>query len=67
MAQGKITAKQEEILEYIKMNGEITREDAEELLGISASTTLRILKKMVEDGILLKQGKARNAKYILNS
>jgi len=32
MAQGKITAKQEEILEYIKMNGEITRGDAEELL-----------------------------------
>lgn len=49
------------------MNGEITRGDAEELLGTSASITLRILKKMVEDGILLKQGKARNAKYILNS
>ena len=47
------------------MNGDITREDAEELLGISASTTLRLLKKMVEDGILLKQGKARNTKYIL--
>ena len=63
----KLQNRESEILEYIKMNGEITREDAEELLGISASTTLRILKKMVEDGILLKQGKARNAKYILNS
>ena len=63
----KLQNRESEILEYIKMNGEITREDAEELLGISASTTLRILKKMVEDGILLKQGKARNTKYILNS
>ena len=63
----KLQDRKGEILEYIKMNGEITREDAEELLGISASTTLRILKKMVEDGILLKQGKARNTKYILNS
>lgn len=63
----KLQNRESEILEYIKMNGEITREDVEELLGISASTTLRILKKMVEDGILLKQGKARNAKYILNS
>lgn len=63
----KLQNRESEILEYIKMNGDITREAAEELLGISASTTLRILKKMVEDGILLKQGKARNAKYILNS
>ena len=63
----KLQNRESEILEYIKMNGEITRGDAEELLGTSASTTLRILKKMVEDGILLKQGKARNAKYILNS
>lgn len=61
----KLQDRKGEILEYIKMNGDITREDAEELLGISASTTLRILKKMVEDGILLKQGKARNTKYIL--
>ncbi len=63
----KLQNRESEILEYIKMNGDITREAAEELLGISASTTLRILKKMVEDGILLKQGKARNTKYILNS
>ena len=63
----KLQNRESEILEYIKMNGDITRADAEELLGISASTTLRILKKMVEDGILLKQGKARNTKYILNS
>ena len=63
----KLQNRESEILEYIKMNGDITRADAEELLGISASTTLRIIKKMVEDGILLKQGKARNAKYILNS
>lgn len=63
----KLQNRESEILEYIKMNGEITRKDAEELLGTSASTTLRILKKMVEDGLLLKQGKARNAKYILNS
>lgn len=63
----KLQNRESEILEYIKMNGEIIRGDAEELLGTSASTTLRILKKMVEDGILLKQGKARNAKYILNS
>ena len=61
----KLQNRESEILEYIKMNGDITRADAEELLGISASTTLRILKKMVEDGILLKQGKARNTKYIL--
>ena len=61
----KLQDRESEILEYIKMNGDITREDAEELLGISASTTLRLLKKMVEDGILLKQGKARNTKYIL--
>ena len=63
----KLQNRESEILEYIKMNGDIIRADAEELLGISASTTLRILKKMVEDGILLKQGKARNTKYILNS
>ncbi len=47
------------------MNGEITRGDAENYC--QRIYYPRILKKMVEDGILLKQGKARNAKYILNS
>ena len=49
----------------IQKYGTITRPEAEELLGISASTASRLIKKMVKSGQLLQTGKARGIKYTL--
>ena len=53
------------VLEYIREHGSITRPETEELLGISASTASRLIRKMVKTGLLLQNGRARNSRYIL--
>ena len=53
------------ILGYVKQNGGITRADVENLLSVSASSASRILRRMVANGQLVQQGKARNIRYIL--
>lgn len=45
--------------------GWVTRNEVEEELGISASTATRLLRKMMADGVILRQGKAKNTKYRL--
>ena len=52
------------ILNCVLQNGSVTRQDVENLLDVSASTAVRLLRKMVADGIILQQGNARSARYI---
>lgn len=54
------------ILEFVRNHGEITRNNVENLLGISASTASRILRRMVRNNTLKQYGKARNTKYTLS-
>lgn len=61
----RIYDNEHKILELARKQGEITREDAESLLGVSASTASRILRRMVKNNILEQRGKARNTKYVL--
>ena len=56
---------EEQIIELAKKNGEITRGNVEMQLGISSSSAIRILKKMVEKGALTQQGRGRSTKYVL--
>ena len=56
---------EQRVLAYVREHGTITRPEAEELLGISASTASRLIKKMVKSGQLLQNGKARGIKYTL--
>ena len=53
------------VLAYVRAHGAITRSEAEELLGVSASTASRLLKRMAQTGLLLPCGKARSVKYTL--
>ena len=53
------------VLAHIRECGSITRAETEELLGVSASTATRLIKKMVKTGLLLQDGRARNSRYIL--
>ena len=55
----------QQVLTYVQNHGAITRIEIETLLGISSSSASRLIKKMVESGQLLQNGKARNIKYTL--
>ena len=56
----------EKILTFIKANGQITRSDIDKLLGVSQSTSSRILKNMVNEGLICQDGSGRNTKYKIN-
>ncbi|MCD8150465.1 MAG: putative DNA binding domain-containing protein [Clostridiales bacterium] len=53
------------LLLLLKEQGSIKRKDAEELLGISRSVCGRILKKLVDDGTIVQEGKGKNTHYRL--
>lgn len=54
---------EEKILEYVRTHGAITRNEAIELLEVSASTAARVIRKMVKANLLKQNGKARNTHY----
>ncbi len=56
---------EQRVLAYVRKHGAITRPEAEELLGISASTASRMIRKMVNSGLLSQRGKARSIRYTL--
>lgn len=62
---GQTYDKEHAILEFAGDHGEITRNDVENLLEVSASTASRILRRMVRNHTLEQRGKARSTKYIL--
>lgn len=53
------------ILQYIEEHESITNKEARELLGLAESTTKRILKDMVKQGVLCEQGERKLRKYYL--
>ena len=61
----QIGGSEDKILEYVRTHGSITRTHAEKILGTSAATASRLIKKMVNSGSLLQIGKTRGVKYTL--
>ena len=53
------------VLEYAKRYQAITKKDVANLLGVSESTALRKIKKLVRDKLLTQCGKARSTYYTL--
>ncbi len=51
------------IISIAEEKGEIMRADVENKLGVSTSTASRLLRRMVNDGLLSQNGVARNTKY----
>ena len=51
------------VIEYIKEHNTITRLQAEKLLDVSPATASRLLRKMVNDGELIQEGRARDIRY----
>lgn len=54
-----------QILNLVQKKGFITRTDVENNLKTSPSTASRIIRKMVEEGLLIPHGKARSTEYSL--
>lgn len=58
-------AKETAILKFLAEHKSITRKEAQELLGISQSTTYRVLKNMASKGIVSQLGGGRSVHYEL--
>lgn len=56
---------QKKIIEYIWKYGKITNKEVQQLLKVKDSRALKIMKEMVEAGVLSKQGKLKGSYYIL--
>lgn len=62
--EAEVTDRNEEIiLSYIESNGRIARSDVDLLLDVSQATSNRILKRMVAEGLLYKDGNGKRTKY----
>lgn len=60
-----LNASQRKIINFLQENAQITNKDVQRLLEVRESRALKILKGLVESGILEKCGKSRNSFYIL--
>lgn len=65
ISKKKISDEEEKILEYTRIHGVITKNNAMELLEVSASTASRVIRKMVKNNLLKQNGKARNTHYTI--
>lgn len=65
ISKKKISDAEEKILEYTRIHGVITKNNAIELLEVSASTASRVIRKMVRSNLLKQNGKARNTHYTI--
>lgn len=54
------------VLELCRSKGSISRTDVEVALSISQSTSILLLRELVEDGVLIKKGRAKNLRYYEN-
>lgn len=55
----------ERVMELAKEKGILDRKDVEQLLGITQTPAGQLLRKLVERGLLVKNGNGKNTKYTL--
>jgi ATP-dependent DNA helicase RecG len=53
------------VLDYIKSNNSIARKDVEKLLTVGQTSAGRMLKNMINRGLIKSVGSGKNAKYVL--
>ena len=56
---------EKKVIALTKEQGVITRKEVEMLLDMGQSSCGRLLKKMVENGLLIQGGKGKNTRYRL--
>lgn len=57
--------KENRIIRLIETQGKATRREVENLLNMSQASTGRLLKQMLQNGLLQQEDKGKNTKYIL--
>ncbi|MCI9173818.1 MAG: hypothetical protein HFH49_02570 [Lachnospiraceae bacterium] len=61
----KLNDSQEKIIRYIEERGTVTNREVQNLLNVKDSRALKILRELVEIGILKKEGKRKGSYYKL--
>lgn len=56
---------EKKVLALAGKQGTVTRKEIEKLLGIGQSTSGRLIKRMVEEGLIVQVGKGKSTKYRL--
>ena len=62
-----ITPQMQTILDFIHENGQITDGEVQELLKIKSTRSFTLMKKMVNEGLVLVVGRGANKKYLAKS
>ena len=65
-AAGKTMTQEENIIQFVNENGSIYRRQTEKLLGVSQTAAGNVLRKLVEQGELTREGHSRNIRYFAN-
>ena len=63
--EDKTEEPEERILHYIRDNGSINRKQSESLLSLSQTGSGKILRNLVEHGLLVREGNSRNVRYFI--
>ena len=58
-----LSVEEKQILDFINKQEVIVRSDVDQLLNISQSTSNRILRQMVNKGLIYQEGRRRSSKY----
>ena len=58
-------SKEQQILEYLNINKEISRENVENILSLSKSGARKVINKMIENNLIIQKGTGKNTFYVL--
>lgn len=60
-----LTSRQQQALEHVKQNGQITNREYQDVLEVSQKQAVRDLNDLIEKGLLARVGKGRATRYTL--
>jgi len=55
----------ERTVRFIEVEGEVTRKQIEELLGVGQTTAGKVLRGLAEDGVIVQEGRGPSTRYRL--
>ena len=59
----KMNDEEKNVIDLINLKGSVTRPDIDKLLGVSQATSVRLLKRLCEKGLIKRTGSGKNSKY----
>lgn len=65
MQDTKLSKREKQILDYIRLHGSMTRQQCQETMHLSERTANRVLKDLVDAGYLDPQGESSSTQYVL--